>query len=80
MKRAGMWLAAVTALGLMVGCGAPLPEESQVPVSEQPAEADSNVSAQACEDNQACLCNRFCRQRCGTNDPACTTACLADCL
>ncbi|MBZ4409895.1 hypothetical protein ACJ2CR_17730 [Myxococcus faecalis] len=77
MKRASMWLATVTALGLMFGCGAPLPEETQEPVSEQPADTGSDVSAQACEDNPTCLCNRICRQRCGTNTE-CMTQCLAE--
>ncbi len=79
MKRAGTWLAAVAVLGLMVGCGGPVPDESQAPVSEQPS-TDSNVSAQAC-DTDACICTRFCRQQCGSaTNTACFDPCYADCI
>ncbi|MCY1020118.1 hypothetical protein [Pyxidicoccus sp. MSG2] len=78
MKRAGTWLAAVAVLGLMVGCGGPVSEESQAPLSEQPT-ADSNVSAQAC-DTDACICNRYCRLQCGTTNPTCFNECYANCI
>lgn len=78
MKRAGTWLAAVTVLGLMVGCGGSMSEESQAPVSEQPA-GDSSVSAQAC-DTDGCICSRYCRQECGTNNPTCFSPCYSDCM
>jgi hypothetical protein len=56
-----------------------MPEESQAPVSEQPA-ADSNVSAQAC-DTDACICTRFCRQQCGSiTNTACFDPCYAECI
>jgi hypothetical protein len=53
-------------------------DESQAPVSEQPAD-ESSVSAQAC-DTDACICNRFCRQQCGTTNPTCYNQCYADCI
>ncbi len=80
MRKANTWLAAVAVFGLMAGCGAPMADETQAPATDPAGVPDSNVSAQACEDNPTCFCNKICRQQCGSTNQACIDECVADCL
>ncbi len=80
LKRAARWLAAIVMLGLTAGCGEPMPEDSQETLQERPSEFESNVRAQACEDNIACLCSRACNQSCGQTNPTCWDECFQNCV